>query len=154
MDKNWKTRSTKLPVVSKDAQCYPCQPVSIISMPKVVFQLFLKFTTDLGDNSAILHKVEGIVIKWVHQVKNVLDLKSGQAIIDGKNPGPGEELKFWSELSSNLQCIYDQLVSPKVQKMARLLKDSVRELFFLLQPPTRRAAISWVKFQLRVLELC
>ena len=56
-------------------------------------------------------------------MKNVLDLKSGQAIIDGKNPGPGEELKFWSELSSNLQCIYDQLVSPKVQKMARLLKD-------------------------------
>ena len=90
----------------------------------------MKFTTDLGDNSAILHKVEGIVIKWVHQVKNVLDLKSGQAIIDGKNPGPGEELKFWSELSSNLQCIYDQLVSPKVQKMARLLKDSVRKLIF------------------------
>ena len=71
----------------------------------------------IGDNSAILHKVEGIVIKWVHQVKNVLDLKSGQAILDGKNPGPNEELKFWSELASNLQCIYDQLVSEKGKRV-------------------------------------
>ena len=94
-----------------------------VSYKVYMWALFYDLTLDLGDNSAILHKVEGIVIKWVHQVKNVLDLKSGQAIIDGKNPGPGEELKFWSELSSNLQCIYDQLVSPKVQKMARLLKD-------------------------------
>ena len=74
----------------------------------------------------MLHKIEGIVIKWTHQVKSVLELKSGQAILDGKNPTPQEELHFWSELTSNLQCIYDQLVSPKVKKMAKALmeKDS------------------------------
>ena len=46
--------------------------------------------------------------------------------LDGKNPTPQEELHFWSELTSNLQCIYDQLVSPKVKKMAKALmeKDS------------------------------
>ena len=55
-----------------------------------------------------MHKIEGIVIKWTHQVKSVLELKSNEAIKDGKNPGPQEELKFWSELTSNLQCIYDQ----------------------------------------------
>ena len=76
-----------------------------------------------GDYSAILHKIEGIVIKWTHQVKSVLELKSEQALIDGKNPGPQEELKFWSDLASNLQCIYEQLCSPKVKKMGKLLKE-------------------------------
>lgn len=40
-----------------------------------------------GDLSHVLHKIEGIIIKWTHQVKSVLELKSGQALIDGKNPG-------------------------------------------------------------------
>ena len=79
-----------------------------------------------ADYSGVLHKIEGIVIKWTHQVKSVLELKSGQALIDGKNPGPQEELKFWSDLSSNLHCIYEQLSEPKVRKMAQILheKDS------------------------------
>ena len=80
-----------------------------------------------------MHKIEGIVIKWTHQVKSVLELKSNEAIKDGKNPGPQEELKFWSELTSNLQCIYDQehysflfsgrrpdSESPETQAMAKL----------------------------------
>ena len=82
-----------------------------------------------GDYSQILHKIEGIVIKWTHQVKSVLELKSGQALIDGKNPGPQEELKFWSDLSSNLQCIYEQLCSPKVKKMGRILKEKDSSYF-------------------------
>jgi len=81
----------------------------VISLLKIVFlSLFSIKTVYLGDNSDVLHKIEGIVIKWTHQVKSVLELKSNEAIKDGKNPGPQEELKFWSELTSNLQCIYDQ----------------------------------------------
>jgi dynein heavy chain len=82
-----------------------------------------------GDYSVILHKIEGIVIKWTHQVKSVLELKSGQALIDGKNPGPQEELKFWADLSSNLQCIYEQLSSPKVKKMGKILKEKDSSYF-------------------------
>ena len=81
------------------------------------------------DYSAILHKIEGIVIKWTHQVKSVLELKSGQSLIDGKNPGPQEELKFWSDLSSNLLCIYEQLSSPKVKNMAQILREKDSSYF-------------------------
>ena len=49
-----------------------------------------------------------IIVHSGLKVRAVLDQKSGQPLLDGKNPGPQEEIKFWSELTSNLQCIYDQ----------------------------------------------
>ena len=74
----------------------------------------------------VLHKVEGIVIKWAHQIKSVLELKPEQALLDGKNPGPNDEIKFWADMAANLQCIYDQLSNGKVRKMAGLLKEKVK----------------------------
>ena len=73
----------------------------------------------------VLHKVEGIVIKWAHQIKSVLDLKPEQALLDGKNPGPIDEIKFWADMAGNLQCIYDQLSEGRVRRLAALLKEKV-----------------------------
>ncbi|CBY35186.1 unnamed protein product, partial [Oikopleura dioica] len=74
----------------------------------------------------VMGVIEGIVIKWAHQIKTgfkiFLDLKSSQAMLDGLFPTPHEELRFWSDLTSNLQCIYDQLTSPKVREIAAILQ--------------------------------
>jgi dynein heavy chain len=70
----------------------------------------------------VMGVIEGIVIKWAHQIKAVLDLKSSQAMLDGLFPTPHEELRFWADLTSNLQCIYDQLTSPKVCVFDKALK--------------------------------
>ena len=77
---------------------------------------------DVTPTGDILYKIESIVIKWTHQVRSVLDLKSGQPILDGKNPGPLVEIKFWEDQTQNLQCIFDQLCTPKVKRMAALLR--------------------------------
>ena len=76
----------------------------------------------LSPTGDILYKIESIVIKWTHQVRSVLDLKSGQPILDGKNPGPLVDIKFWEDQTQNLQCIFDQLCTPKVKRMAALLR--------------------------------
>ena len=75
---------------------------------------------DVTPTGDILYKIESIVIKWTHQVRSALDLKSGQPILDGKNPGPLVEIKFWDNQTQNLQCIFDQLCTPKVKRMAPL----------------------------------
>eukprot|EP01135_Chromosphaera_perkinsii_P008680 Nk52_evm13s1444 gene=Nk52_evmTU13s1444 len=73
-------------------------------------------------DKSLLHAVESAVIEWTHHIKDVLKSNSLQPLVDGLQPGPLVEIDFWAAKASNLTCIYEQLRSNKVKKLARLLQ--------------------------------
>ncbi|XP_075760265.1 dynein axonemal heavy chain 17 isoform X2 [Pelodiscus sinensis] len=85
-------------------------------------------STDLLDrlpaavDSSLLHSIETIIIDWSHQIRDVLSKESAQPLLDGLNPLPKAEFEFWSARLVNLQCIDEQLLAPKVSKIAEILK--------------------------------
>uniref|UniRef100_A0A674F0T2 Dynein axonemal heavy chain 17 n=1 Tax=Salmo trutta TaxID=8032 RepID=A0A674F0T2_SALTR len=52
----------------------------------------------------------------------VLSKDSAQPILDGLNPLPRVEFDFWNNRLMNLECIYAQLMDPKVCKMAEIVE--------------------------------
>ncbi|KAG7491786.1 hypothetical protein MATL_G00007500 [Megalops atlanticus] len=76
---------------------------------------------DLVDKS-IIHSIESVVIEWSHQIREVLKKDSSEPLLEGKNPTPHVELLFWKNRYADLECIYGQLKSTKVAKMAELLE--------------------------------
>ena len=69
-----------------------------------------------------MHAIETVIIEWTHQIRDVLKKDSAQPLLDGLNPTPFVELEFWKAKGANLDCIYEQLRTPKVRKMAELLE--------------------------------
>ncbi|XP_078243056.1 dynein beta chain, ciliary-like [Pogona vitticeps] len=68
-----------------------------------------------------LYAVETLVVQWSHLISDVLRLDSAQLILQGGNPGPSAEIKFWQRQMENLQGIYEQLQNPKVCKIKETL---------------------------------
>ncbi|KAM9412460.1 dynein axonemal heavy chain 17-like [Salvelinus alpinus] len=73
-------------------------------------------------DSKLMHAFETVIIDWTHQVTEVLSKDSAQPILDGLNPLPRVEFDFWSNRLMNLECIYAQLMDPKVCKMAEIVE--------------------------------
>uniref|UniRef100_A0A452J4J6 Dynein heavy chain tail domain-containing protein n=1 Tax=Gopherus agassizii TaxID=38772 RepID=A0A452J4J6_9SAUR len=71
---------------------------------------------------SLLHAIETIIIDWSHQIRDVLSKDSAQPLLDGSNPSPKVEFEFWSSRLVNLQCIHEQLLAPRVNKIAEILK--------------------------------
>ncbi|KAG8443036.1 hypothetical protein GDO86_011741 [Hymenochirus boettgeri] len=81
-------------------------------------------STNVKSNKAVLYAFESVLIKWTYQIREVLEKDSSQPLLQGLYPGPDVELKFWQDRQENLTCIYQQLQSPDVQKMAVILKEN------------------------------
>ncbi|GCB69230.1 hypothetical protein scyTo_0001016 [Scyliorhinus torazame] len=73
-------------------------------------------------DKGIVHTVESVIIDWSHQISEVLKRDSSEPLLKGCNPNPNVELEFWKNRCTNLECIYDQLRSRKVQLMVQLLE--------------------------------
>ncbi|NXP52612.1 DYH17 protein, partial [Heliornis fulica] len=71
---------------------------------------------------SVLYSVETIVIKWSHQIRDILSKDSAQPLLKGLHPLPRTEFEFWHTRVVNLQCINDQLLSPRVTTLARMLE--------------------------------
>ncbi|KAG7325031.1 hypothetical protein KOW79_011347 [Hemibagrus wyckioides] len=80
-------------------------------------------------DSTLLHAFETVITDWTHRVGNVLRTVSAQPIIDGLNPLPKAEFAFWSNRLMDLEYINEQLMNPKVLKMAEILETS--ESYFM-----------------------
>ncbi|XP_013068368.2 dynein beta chain, ciliary [Biomphalaria glabrata] len=83
---------------------------------------------DAGDGEketydrSLVHAIESVIIEWTHQIRDVLKRDSVQPLLEGLNPSPFVEIKFWENKAQNLECIYEQLRDPKVRKMVELLE--------------------------------
>ncbi|XP_053308775.1 dynein axonemal heavy chain 9 [Spea bombifrons] len=73
-------------------------------------------------DKTIVHAIESAIIQWSHQVRGVLKKESSEPLLQGKNPIPHTELEFWKNRYADLECIYNQLRTKKVRKMAELLE--------------------------------
>lgn len=58
---------------------------------------------------AVLHAIESMVIKWSHQIQDIVEKTSAQSLLNGMHLDPQAELDFWKERRDNLSCIYDQV---------------------------------------------
>lgn len=74
-------------------------------------------------NKTLVHTIETAVIDWARQVRDVLKRDSAQPLVEGLHPGPLVELEFWTVKRLNLQNIQQQLVSPRVELMGRILDE-------------------------------
>ncbi|XP_078721925.1 dynein axonemal heavy chain 11 [Lampetra fluviatilis] len=70
----------------------------------------------------VVHAVESTVVEWSRQIRAVLASDSAQALRAGAHPGPRAELEFWSARAENLQCIDEQLNTPRVRALSRVLE--------------------------------
>ncbi|KAM3592376.1 uncharacterized protein V6R79_017533 [Siganus canaliculatus] len=73
-------------------------------------------------DKSIIHSLESAVIEWSHQIRAVLKKDSAEALLEGKNPTPQTELLFWKNRCADLEYIFSQLRSSKIDKMVMLLE--------------------------------
>ncbi|XP_039718441.1 dynein axonemal heavy chain 11 isoform X2 [Pteropus medius] len=77
----------------------------------------------------VLHAIESVVIKWSHQIQEIVEKDSVQPLLNGLHSNPQTELNFWAMRRENLSCIYDQLQAPIVLKMVKILKSKQSSYF-------------------------
>ncbi|KAI3381366.1 hypothetical protein SNEBB_008024 [Seison nebaliae] len=75
-------------------------------------------------NQTLIHSLESAVIDWTQQVEEVLKKDSSSIIMKLTDITPIFEINFWKMKLKNLDCIYEQLRSEKISKIAYLLEKS------------------------------
>uniref|UniRef100_A0A8B9GAX8 Dynein heavy chain tail domain-containing protein n=1 Tax=Amazona collaria TaxID=241587 RepID=A0A8B9GAX8_9PSIT len=71
---------------------------------------------------SVLHTTETIIIEWSQQIRDILSKDSVEPLLEGLHPLPRAEFDFWHTRTVNLQCISDQLLSPRVTVLAEMLE--------------------------------
>ncbi|XP_063095395.1 dynein axonemal heavy chain 11 isoform X2 [Cavia porcellus] len=77
----------------------------------------------------LLHEIESAVIRWSHQIQEIVERDSAQPLLNGLHLSPQTELDFWMMRRENLSCIYDQLQAPVILKMVQILKSKQSSYF-------------------------
>uniref|UniRef100_A0A8C5KUF0 Dynein axonemal heavy chain 11 n=1 Tax=Jaculus jaculus TaxID=51337 RepID=A0A8C5KUF0_JACJA len=75
-----------------------------------------------SDERKIIHAIESVVIKWSHQIQEIMAKALVQPLLNGHRLTPEAELDFWAVRRENLECTYRQLQAPVVLKMAQILQ--------------------------------
>lgn len=57
----------------------------------------------------VLHAIESMIIKWSHQIRDIVQRDSVQLLLHGIYPDPQTELTFWKARKDDLLCIHDQV---------------------------------------------
>ena len=72
-------------------------------------------------NLQMKNNIEGIIIKWAHQVDEVLSMECEKELEEGKNPGPMVEIEFWEAKCRNLESLFEQMKNSTTRNMASIL---------------------------------
>uniref|UniRef100_A0A8C3IZU9 DYH9 protein n=1 Tax=Chrysemys picta bellii TaxID=8478 RepID=A0A8C3IZU9_CHRPI len=103
-------------------------PAGSERMEYIDYFVFTFCSVELVDKS-LVHAIESTVIEWSYQIQGALKRESSEPLLQGSNPNPKVELEFWKNRCVDLECIYNQLKTQKVRKMAELL-DRVQSSYF------------------------
>lgn len=76
------------------------------------------------DHSYQVHALEGAIITWTKQIKNILKQDPESVFQIHTNPGPLCEIEFWTSKAGNLNGIFDQLQSVRVRRVLKILDKS------------------------------
>lgn len=71
-------------------------------------------------DSQLKSAIEGVVIKWVHQVEEVLVQDTDSLASSQHFPKPLEEIAFWKKRQENLAHIASQLKDKKVSALYKI----------------------------------
>ena len=71
-----------------------------------------------------IHALEGALIVWTKQIKNVLKQDPETLFQTFITPSPMHEVAFWKSKAKNLNSIFDQLQSLKVRRVLKVLDKS------------------------------
>ena len=77
--------------------------------------------TEDGQYSTSIHALEGAIITWTKQIKNILKLDPEMVFSSQVNPGPVAEVEFWKHKAGNLNGIFSQLQSSQVRRVLKIL---------------------------------
>lgn len=77
-----------------------------------------------SDQYQNIHALEGALIIWTKQIKGVLKQDPETLFQTHVNPNPLHEVSFWKAKAKNLNSIFDQLQSPKVRRVLKVLDKS------------------------------
>ncbi|KAK9886615.1 hypothetical protein WA026_017537 [Henosepilachna vigintioctopunctata] len=102
---------------------------TVLPMPAGVVHVYQSLSSLVGSNGEendldFKEEIENAVVRWSHICHEITKQNSKLAFTDGAHPTPMEEVNFWKSRYKNLQYIYDQLVDPRVKKMAEYLEAS------------------------------
>lgn len=62
-----------------------------------------------ANERTVLHAIESVIIKWSHQIQEIVEKDSVQPLLNCLQSNPQTELDFWMMRRENLSCIYDQV---------------------------------------------
>jgi dynein heavy chain len=85
-----------------------------------------EFSAASGLGKDQVHSLEGCLITWTKQIKNILK-QDPEALLnhrDSVHQGPMEELRFWAAKAKNLNSIFAQLQSDSIRKVLQYLDAS------------------------------
>lgn len=57
----------------------------------------------------VLHAIESVVIKWSHQIQEIVEKDLVRTLLNGLHSDPQTELDFWMMRRENLAFVYDQV---------------------------------------------
>ena len=95
---------------TKGKTCLPLPPMEAASAEGV--------SVDTKDR---IHLLEGAVITWTKQIKNVLKSDPEGLLKQGLHPTPDIEIEFWKTKAANLNAIFDQLQSERIRRVLKFL---------------------------------
>ena len=72
-------------------------------------------------NLFMKNNIEGIIIKWAHQVDEVLSMECDKELEEGRHPGPMVEIEFWEAKCRNLESLFEQMKNSTTRNMASIL---------------------------------
>ena len=77
---------------------------------------------DNGKNKISL--LEGAIVTWTKQIRNVLKQDPEFQLKQGLHPTPDVEIDFWKNKAANLNSIFEQLQGPRIRRVLRALDQS------------------------------
>eukprot|EP01031_Cornospumella_fuschlensis_P030364 gene30365-36688_t len=82
-----------------------------------------KYKKSDGDGEPFqqIHVLEGAIIMWTKQIKNVLKLDPEHLFLHDAHPNPLSEVEFWKSKAAHLNSIFNQLQSTKVRRILKVL---------------------------------
>jgi dynein heavy chain len=78
--------------------------------------------SETADRKSQVALLEGSIITWTNQIKNVLKMDPETPLKKGLNPTPDYELDFWRAKAAHLNAIFAQLTKPALRQSLRLLE--------------------------------
>eukprot|EP00656_Telonema_subtile_P018040 TRINITY_DN1972_c0_g1_i10.p1 TRINITY_DN1972_c0_g1~~TRINITY_DN1972_c0_g1_i10.p1 ORF type:complete len:4525 (-),score=1414.93 TRINITY_DN1972_c0_g1_i10:97-13671(-) len=79
-------------------------------------------STMMEKNKDTLYALEGAIITWTEQIKAVLCSEPEDILAEDDCAGALKQIEFWANKAKNLGFVLEQLRTPKIEKILRLLK--------------------------------